>query len=456
MPFALDPEADITEITGAVNYLLANLTDALTVDQGSGQILDPNGDIYGYLYKYLHIKYADSYDGSSNFSNTPTNRLYYGVRNDGTTVESTNPADYVWYKVTGGFGTTKFLFYQVFGGRQIDFFVGTTSPGYTYVQDGGNAIDLDIITTTTGTTNIQAYLVQPQTSSSPALPAYTTGPTLPPGWSASPPVVPAGSVLWYAFGAYNGNPNEVNGIPPNQTAWTGPIAASVFQDIRSDNWNGSNPPVYGSPGTYGTQGYYISRTTGYIYANGLVARGLLQSGSNPTISGTTMSGSGAVINADGTFALGSSTNNIVYPGGGTMYVNGEVIYNGNIINNSATEFSGYSLISTNAAWVYTTFVMTHDGRVTATSGGLLSVNTVPYTLNLSRLTIESLGGTVYALDGLNTPGSPSVSYEQSYFLGCSAYLPAGTYRFGVYGDVNAVNPTSPNHTWRVQLFRSYK
>jgi hypothetical protein len=100
--------------------------------------------------------------------------------------------------------------------------------------------------------------------------------------------------------------------------------------------------------------------------------------------------------------------------------------------------------------------MTHDGRVTATSGGLLSVNTVPYTLNLTRLTIESLGGTVYALDGLNSPGSPSVSYEQSYFLACSTYLLAGTYRFGVYADVNAVNPTFPDHTWRVQLFRSYK
>jgi hypothetical protein len=456
MPFALDPEADISEITGAVNYLMANLTDALTVNQGSGQIYDPNGDIYGYLYKYLFIKYADSFDGSLNFSNTPTNRLYYGVRNDGTNVESTNPADYVWYQATGGFGTTKFLFYQVFGGRQIDFYVGTTSPGYTYVQDGGSAIDLDIITTTLGTTNIQAYIVQPQTSSSPALPSYTTGPTLPTGWSASPPVCPAGSVLWYAFGEYNGNPNEVNGIPPNQTKWTGPIAASVFQDIRSDNWNGSNPPVYGSPGTYGTQGYYISRTTGYIYANGLVARGLLQSGSSPQISGGSMTGSGAIINADGTFAFGNSATNITFPGGGSIYVNGQVIYNGNIINNSATEFAGYSLSSSNATWVYTNFVMSYDGSVTITSGGLLSIATIPYTLNYTRLTIESLGGTIYALDGLNSPGSPTSSYEQSYYYACITYLPAGTYRFGVYANVSAVNPSAPDHAWRVMVFRSYK
>lgn len=454
MPFALDPGSEISEITGAVNYLLANLTDALSVNPGSGQIYDPNGNIYGYLYKYLHIKYADSFDGSSNFSNSPTNRFYYGVRNDGTTTESSNPADYVWYKVTGGFGTTKFLFYQVFGGRQIDFFVGTTAPGYTYVQDNGNAIDLDIITTTTGTTNLQAYLVQPQTSSSPALPAYTTGPTLPPGWSASPPVVPAGSVLWYAFGSYNGNPNEVNGIPPNQTAWTGPVAASVFQDIRSDNWNGSNPPVYGSPGTYGTQGYYISRTTGYIYANGLVARGLLQSGSNPAISGTSMSGSGAIINADGTFALGNSSTNITNPGGGALYVNGTVIYNSNIGNNSATEFSGYSLVSNDAAWLYTNFVMTNSGYVTVTSGGLLSVNTLPYNLYRVEIRIESLGGTVYASDAV--AGPPSISYEQSYYLACTTYLPAGTYRFGVYGDVDPINPTSPQHNWRVNVLRSYK
>lgn len=454
MPFALDPGSDTGEITGAINYLLANLTDALAVNQGSGQIYDPNGNVYAYLYKYLHIKYADSFDGSSNFSNSPTNRFYYGLRNDGTTTESSNPADYVWYKVTGGFGTTKFLFYQVFGGRQIDFFVGTTSPGYTYVQDNGSAVDLDIITTTTGTTNLQAYLVQPQTSSSPALPAYTTGPTLPAGWSASPPVCPPGSVLWYAFGAYNGNPNEVNGIPPNQTAWTGPIAASVFQDIRSDNWNGSNPPVYGNPATYGTQGYYISRTSGYIYANGLVARGLLQSGSNPAISGTSMSGSGAIINADGTFALGNSSTNIVNPGGGSIYINGQVVNNSNIVNNSATEFSGYSLSSADAAWVYTTFVMTYPGYVTVTSGGLLSVGSLPYNLTLVMLTVESLGGLVYASDAV--AGPPSVSYEQSYYLACTTYLPAGTYRFGVNGDVDIVNPTSPLHVWRVTVMRSYK
>lgn len=454
MPFALDPGSEISEITGAVNYLLANLTDALSVNPGSGQIYDPNGNIYGYLYKYLHIKYADSFDGSSNFSNSPTNRFYYGVRNDGTTTESSNPADYVWYKVTGGFGTTKFLFYQVFGGRQIDFFVGTTAPGYTYVQDNGNAIDLDIITTTTGTTNLQAYLVQPQTSSSPALPAYTTGPTLPAGWSASPPVVPAGSVLWYAFGSYNGNPNEVNGIPPNQTAWTGPVAASVFQDIRSDNWNGSNPPVYGNPATYGTQGYYISRTTGYIYANGLVARGLLQSGSNPAISGTSMSGSGAIINADGTFALGNSSTNITNPGGGALYVNGTVIYNSNIGNNSATEFAGYSLASADAVWVYTTFVMSYTGTVTLTSGGLLSVNTLPFNLYSTKITIESLGGTIYASDEYGGP--PSISYEQSYYMACSTVLGPGTYRFGVRADVDFVAPLNPNHAWRVMLYRSYK
>ena len=454
MPFALDSNPTPSETSEAINYLLANLTQSFAVNQETGQIVDTTGNIYGYIYKYIHVKYADSFDGSSNFSDTPTNRFYYGIRNDELTTESSNPADYVWYKVDGGFSTTKFLFYQVFGGRQIDFYVGTTAPGFTYVQESGVYIDLDIITTSQGTTNLQAYIVQPQTSSSPALPFYTTGPTLPPGWSSSPPACPAGYVLWYAFGTYNGNPNEVNGVPPNQTAWSGPIAASVFQDIRSDNWNGSTPPVYGSPGTYGTQGYYISRTTGYIYANGLVARGLLQSGSSPAISGTSMTGSGAIINADGTFALGNSTTNITNPSGGTIYVNGEVVYNSNIGNNSATEFSSYNLSSANDTLVYTNFVMTHPGIVTMTSGGLLSANTIPYSLYDVTISINSLGGTVLATDGYSGP--PATSYEQSYYLACSTSLSPGTYKFGVRAKVGTVNPASPDHLFRVMLFRSYK
>jgi hypothetical protein len=146
MPFAIDAQATGSELSEAINYLLANLSEGLSVNDQTGQITAPNGNVVAYVYKYLAVRYADSFDGSLNFSNTPTNREYYGLRNTDSAVESTNPADYVWYKVSGGFSTTKFLFYLTTGGRGIEFYVGTAAPSQFYVQDNGSSIDLDFVT----------------------------------------------------------------------------------------------------------------------------------------------------------------------------------------------------------------------------------------------------------------------------------------------------------------------
>jgi hypothetical protein len=370
MPFALTNNASQSEISDAINYLLANFGPNLAADPDNGQISGPSGVIIAYLYKYIAVKYADSFDGSVNFSNSPTGRSYYGLRNSNDSVESSNFADYIWYQAAGGFGTTKFLFYQTSGGRQINFFVGTAAPDSTYLQESGSSIDLDIVTTTTayntaapsiyywtpnstpparpsttstytwatgaytapsgwattpptnttagsylwaitiplvvnsntvtstldwtnvaypiyafssnGTTGatggngisaLTAYRAQSQTSAAPATPSNTSGPTAPAGWSLIAPAVSVGQVLWYSFGRYNSSAATLDGVPSGQTAWGTPTAASIFQDIRSDNWNGSTPPTYGTPGTYGTQGYYISQSTGNVYFNNGVYRG---------------------------------------------------------------------------------------------------------------------------------------------------------------------------------------
>ena len=370
MTFALTNNASQSEISDAINYLLANFGPNLAADPDNGQISGPSGVIIAYLYKYIAVKYADSFDGSVNFSNSPTGRSYYGLRNSNDSVESSNFADYIWYQAAGGFGTTKFLFYQTSGGRQINFFVGTAAPDSTYLQESGSSIDLDIVTTTTayntaapsiyywtpnstpparpsttstytwatgaytapsgwattpptnttagsylwaitiplvvnsntvtstldwtnvaypiyafssnGTTGatggngisaLTAYLVQSQSSAAPSTPGNTSGPTAPAGWSLTAPAVSVGQVLWYSFGRYNSSGSTIDGVPPGQTVWGVPTAASIFQDIRSDNWNGSNPPTFGSPGTYGTTGYYIQRTTGDVFFNNGIFRG---------------------------------------------------------------------------------------------------------------------------------------------------------------------------------------
>lgn len=436
MPFALDSNPSQSEISEAINYLMANFGSNLVADPNNGIIAGPSGVLVAYLYQYLAVKYADSYDGSVNFSNSPTNRQYYGLRNTNSSVESTDYADYIWYKATGGFGTTKFLWYQTSGGRQINFYVGTTAPDATYVQDAGVSIDLDIVTTTTayntaaptiyqwtssstpparptttstytwstasftppagwstsqpvnttagsylwaitiplvvtsatvtstldwtntsyaiyvaasngatgstganGLAAITAYLVQNQATAAPSTPSNTTGPTAPSGWSLTAPSVTVGSVLWYTFGQYNSSSGTISGIPAGQTQWGTPTAASVFQDIRSDNWNGSNPPVAGTPATYGTAGYYIQRSTGDMFLNSVYGRGVAQfdgyNNSGGTVSAIVANFSGNQTN--GIYANAGSGGYGVYASGGS----GTGAINGNGLTKDGVAGSTY-------------------------------------------------------------------------------------------------------------------
>jgi hypothetical protein len=129
------------------NLHMYNINDTSTgysSNTSTGEITDSAGNVVGYLYQFLNIKYADDTIGT-NISNSPTNRLYYGVRNSTSSTESTNPADYTWYAVSGGFGTTKFLYYSVLGGRQIKFDVNTAPFDYHWLLDSGASINLDIV-----------------------------------------------------------------------------------------------------------------------------------------------------------------------------------------------------------------------------------------------------------------------------------------------------------------------
>jgi len=124
---------------------------------------------------------------------------------------------------------------------------------------------------------INAYLVQSQSDAAPTFTTPTSGSAVPAGWSSTAPAVSIGQVLWYIQGRYNANVVTVDGVPANSTAWTGPIAASIFQSIRSDNYNGPNPPTTAN---FGTAGWYLDQPTGNLYANAAYLRGELVTGAS--------------------------------------------------------------------------------------------------------------------------------------------------------------------------------
>lgn len=555
MPFALDSNPSQSEISEAINYLLANFGSNLVADNTTGIISGPSGVLVAYLYQYLAVKYADSFDGSVNFSNSPTNREYYGLRNTNSSVESSDYADYIWYKATGGFGTTKFLWYQTSGGRQINFYVGTTAPDATYVQETGPAIDLDIITTTTayntaaptiyqwtssstpparptttstytwatgaytapsgwsttqpvnttagsylwaitiplvvtsatvtstldwtntsyaiyvagsngaaGTTGanglaaLTAYLVQNQATAAPSTPSNTTGPTAPAGWSLTAPSVTVGDVLWYSFGQYNSSSGTISGIPAGQTQWGTPTAASVFQDIRSDNWNGGTPPTTGPFAPLGTAGYYIQRSTGNMYLNSVYGRGVAQFDGYNNAGGTVAA---ILANYSGTQTNGIYAN--AGPGGAGVYASGAsgnvaVEANGlastgiNASTYGTTAYGGYFVHSNSsypAAYLWNgTFKINNSSLVTNLNAQYLNGNTSSafatvasggdaYAanrlngsagLNVLRFVQGTLTGSAVAgFSGTNKPGSTSSNvWIQINIDGTTLYIPAWT------------------------------
>jgi hypothetical protein len=112
------------------------------------------------------------------------------------------------------------------------------------------------------------FLQQSQTLGYPATPSPTTGPTtVPSGWTATMPTITIGQTIWASYGTYV--------TSTNITTWDTPVAFNVFQSILSDNYNGPIPPTSTN---YGTQGWYLDKTSGSLYANSAYLRGELVTG----------------------------------------------------------------------------------------------------------------------------------------------------------------------------------
>lgn len=81
----------------------------------------------------------------------------------------------------------------------------------------------------------------------------------------------------------------------------------------------------------------ITANLGTITAGSITSSGSLNVGTSPTISSTTMTGSGAIINptGTGTFALGNSTTNITFDGN-QITMNGQWVRGGNVFIDGAT------------------------------------------------------------------------------------------------------------------------
>ena len=130
---------------------------------------------FQYSERYLSVAYADNATGTSNFSLSPTNRLYYGLLNTASSSGIHTYDEYTWYPADPAFGTNKFLCYANRTGRKFSFATGFADYAagtgafvptqaiifdprlWGALPDGLNEIDLDMGTgqvISTGTTTV--------------------------------------------------------------------------------------------------------------------------------------------------------------------------------------------------------------------------------------------------------------------------------------------------------------
>ena len=295
-----------------------------------------------------------------------------------------------------------------------------------------------------GLAAITAYRVQSQSSAAPSTPSNTTGPTAPSGWSLTAPSVTVGDVLWYTFGQYNSSSGTISGIPAGQTQWGTPTAASVFQDIRSDNWNGGTPPTTGPFTPLGTDGYYIQRSTGNMYLNSVYGRGVAQFDGYNNVGGT---GCAIVINQStaqntGGFFYAGTGGKAISASGGTgkigVYTHG---FGGNGLEAYSFGSTAYAIRAEHAfalpalyisngtiRWgVYdiaqptgsTSTFLRNDGQwaTPASSGGVTSLATSNSSSGLSLSASSSTGAVTLTLSGTPTNATNATNATYASYLG---------------------------------------
>lgn len=171
------PNITLTNVPAGNWYFFSRMVNSL----GSSTFSPPSTlfqwrpRTFQYTERYLAVAYADNITGTSNFSFSPTNRLYYGLCNQNSITPPVNASSYTWYLADPNFGTNIFLGFTNRTGRRFSFatgFAGYAGGNGSFVltqasiydpsiwsalPDGTNYIDLDERTgqlIQTGTTSV--------------------------------------------------------------------------------------------------------------------------------------------------------------------------------------------------------------------------------------------------------------------------------------------------------------
>jgi hypothetical protein len=182
-PGAALPAVSLSNIPAGTWFFFSRMVNSLGTSSfspaSSSFVWKPT--TFQYSERYLFVAYADNATGTSNFSLSPTNRLYYGLYNTSASSGTATPDQYTWYLADPTFSTSKFICYANRTGRKFSFATGFAANAagtgafvptqaiifdprlWSALPNALNVIDLDMATgqvlstgtTTTGTGEIE-------------------------------------------------------------------------------------------------------------------------------------------------------------------------------------------------------------------------------------------------------------------------------------------------------------
>ena len=135
--FSINPGMGSGDITGSINYLLANINQGLQANQGKGIISMPNIDpnrLYAYAFPYAYLAFADDIHGNG-FSYDSDGKNFYGVRSidipPGVSFGSYpgNRNEFTWFEfLTTASATDVYYIVPAYYQLQVAVFSGITPP----------------------------------------------------------------------------------------------------------------------------------------------------------------------------------------------------------------------------------------------------------------------------------------------------------------------------------------
>jgi hypothetical protein len=117
------PQVTIFNVPAGNWYFFSRMVNSISSSAYSpaSTILNWRPTTFQYSNRYVAVAYADNSTGTTNFSLSPTNRIYFGLCNQTGTTAPLTASSYNWYLADPAFGTNKYLIYSNRQNRRFSF-----------------------------------------------------------------------------------------------------------------------------------------------------------------------------------------------------------------------------------------------------------------------------------------------------------------------------------------------